>query len=149
MKSFEDAAHRRRIAAALDAGHGRCLLRDPTTAEVVETALFDGDDCYYDLLAWVIMPNHVHVLILPAPDQRLPDIVQRWKSWTARLINRLRGEKGTIWQREYFDRYMRDDAHVAAAIAYIEDNPVKAGLAKTAANWRFGSTWWRARPHSS
>ena len=142
-KNEGDAAHRRRIAAALDAGYGACLLRNSETAEIVEAALLHGAGHRYDLLAWVIMPNHVHVLIEPAEAHRLPDIVQGWKSWTAKAINRHRGGSGTIWQREYFDRFMRDDRHLAATIAYIEDNPVKAGLVGKPADWRFSSAWWR------
>jgi putative DNA methylase len=138
-----DAAHRRRIAAALDAGHGACLLHDPALAGIIETALFHGGGRRDELLSWVIMPNHVHVLIAPAADNSLPDIVHTWKSWTAKAINRHRGSSGPVWQREYFDRFMRDDGHLAATIAYIEENPVKAGLAARPADWRFGSAWWR------
>jgi REP element-mobilizing transposase RayT len=138
------AAHRRRVAAALDAGHGGCLLRDPALAEIVEAALLHGVGAGYQLFAWVIMPNHVHALIAPMADNRLADIVHAWKSWTAKAINRRRGASGSVWQREYFDRFIRDDPHFAAAVAYIEENPVKAGLAAQPADWRFGSAWRRA-----
>jgi putative transposase len=136
-----DAAHRQRIAAALDAGHGACLLREPALASIVEAALLHGAGQRYELIAWVIMPNHVHVLIAPAENHALPDIVQAWKSWTAKAINRERGGVGTVWQREFFDRFVRDDGHLVAAIAYIEENPVKAGLVARVADWRFGSAW--------
>ena len=138
-----DAAYRRRIAAALDAGYGACLLSDAALASIVEAALLDGAGRRYDLIAWVIMPNHVHVLIVPAVGYRLPDIVHAWKSWTAKAVNRHRGAHGPVWQREYFDRFMRHEDHLAATVVYIEENPVKAGLAATPDGWRFSSAWWR------
>jgi putative DNA methylase len=136
-----DGAHRRRIAAALDAGHGACVMREPTLAGIVESALLHDAGHRYELMAWVIMPNHVHVLIAPAANGALSAIVHMWKSWTAKAINRERNGGGTIWQRDYFDRFVRDDRHLAATIAYIEGNPVKAGLIGSAADWRFSSAW--------
>jgi REP element-mobilizing transposase RayT len=73
------------------------------------------------------MPNHVHVLIEAFADSPLPEVVQSWKSFTAKAINRWLGRNGEVWQREYFDRYIRDDAHLRAVIDYIEGNPVAAG----------------------
>src|SRR5205807_1534266 len=95
---------------------------------IVEEALLRGAEGRYHLHAFVIMPNHAHVLIEPAPGNRLADIVQGWKSWTAKAINRRRAASGSVWQREYFDRFMRDERHAEATIAYIEENPVKARL---------------------
>jgi len=128
------AAYRRRVAAALDAGHGGCLLRHPPLAGAVEAALLHSAGVHHELFAWVIMPNHVHALITPVIGSRLADIVQAWKSWTAKTINRHRGASGPVWQREYFDRFIRNDRHFAATIAYIEENPVKAGLAANRAD---------------
>ncbi len=133
------AARARRVAAALDAGHGACLMRDPALAEIVEASLLHGAGTQYQLFSWVVMPNHVHALISPNAGNRLGDIVQAWKSWTAKAINRHRGASGPVWQREYFDRYIRNERHFAAAVAYIEANPVKAGLAAQPRDWRFGS----------
>ncbi len=140
------AAHRRRIEATLDGGHGACLLRDPALAGIVQAALLHGVGIKYELFSWVVMPNHVHTLIAPKPGNRLADVVQAWKSWTSKAINRDRGASGSVWQREYFDRFIRDERHFAAAVAYIEENPVKAGLAAKSGDWRFGSAWERPRP---
>lgn len=139
-----DVAHQRRIAAALDAGYGECLLRHPEIADVVERALLHAAGTRYELFAWVIMPNHVHGLIRQPEESRLSDVVHGWKSWTAKEINRVRGASGPVWQREYFDRYMRNERHFFATVAYIEANPVAAGLAKAPEEWRFGSAWWHA-----
>ncbi len=140
-----DSRQSRRIAAALDAGHGACLLGDPALAGIVEAALLHGARVAYELHAWVVMPNHVHVLIAPAAGHRMPDIVQAWKSWSAKAINRRRGASGPVWRREYFDRHIRNERHLAAAVAYIEGNPVKAGLAAKAEDWRFSSAYRRTR----
>jgi REP element-mobilizing transposase RayT len=138
-----DLAYRRCIAAALDSGHGGCLLRDSAVAEIVEGAFLHGAPARYQLHAWVIMPNHVHVLFQQAVGYRLSDTAHGWKSWTAKEINRHRGGSGIVWQRDFYDRYIRNQRHFDATVAYIEENPVKAGLAALAEEWRFGSAWWR------
>ena len=89
------------------------------------------------------MPNHVHALITQHEAARLADIVHRWKGWSANQINRLTGRSGQFWQRDYFDRFIRDEEHFHAVFAYIEQNPVVAGLITAAADWRFGSAWRR------
>lgn len=142
-KDEDDLAYRRRITAALDAGFGECLLRDHRIALIVEGTLLHGSESRYDPYAWVVMPNHVHVLIRQAAGYRLSDTVQGWKSWSARQINRYRGTRGTVWQREYFDRYIRNQRHFDATVAYLEGNPVSAQLVATPEQWRFSSAWWR------
>ena len=83
---------RQRYQTLLDAGHGSCVLRRPEAAKVVESALLHFDGERYRLLAWVIMPNHVHVLVETLPGFSVARIVQSWKSFTARRINSLMGD---------------------------------------------------------
>ena len=130
---------RERIARYEDAGHGACHLRQPEIARLVQDALlhFDGDR--YRLLAWCVMPNHVHVLIEQTPDHRLADVVQSWKSFTAKRANRMLGRDGPFWARDYFDRYIRDESHFEATRRYIHENPVRAGLCAAAADWPWSS----------
>ena len=90
------------------------------------------------------MPNHVHVLVTPSSGHGLSDIVHTWKSWSAKVANRVLGRTGVFWQREYFDRLIRDERHFAAALSYIEENPVKAGLCDSQQAWRYGSARRRA-----
>jgi putative DNA methylase len=135
----QDSERHARIEAFLDSGHGTCLLRDPRCAEIVENALLHFADVRYRLIAWVVMPNHVHLLIEPLLEQRLADLVHAWKSFTAKEINRLLGRTGSLWQREYWDRYIRDMEHLQSTIAYIHTNPVAAGLVVQVAHWRFSS----------
>jgi REP element-mobilizing transposase RayT len=135
----DDAAKRRRIEAYLDAGHGSCSLRDPRIGRLFEDALLHFDGERYRLLAWVVMPNHVHALIEVVPGHRVPEIVQSWKSFTAKAANRLLGQSGVFWQREYYDRYIRDAGHFENAVRYIHENPVKAGLTSQVEDWPLSS----------
>ena len=123
----------------LDAGHGESVLVRPRIGAVVEYALLHCMDDRYRLHAWCVMPNHVHVLVTPLTGASLSSLVHSWKSFTAKAINDGLGRQGTVWFEEYFDRAIRDDAHFSAAKAYIEDNPVKAGLCAEAADWVFSS----------
>lgn len=129
----------------LDQGHGSCLLRRADCAEFVQNALLHADGERYRLLAWCIMPNHVHVVVELVEGHLLGSLVQAWKSTASHLINRLVARKGRLWRREYFDRFMRDDDHLMTTIAYVEDNPVKAKLAKTAPEWTWSSAHHRTK----
>jgi putative DNA methylase len=117
-----DAQRRDRAEAYLDAGHGQCYLRDPAVARMVEGSLLCLDGDRYRLLAWSIMPNHVHVLLELLPGHTLAKTLHSWKSCTAHAANRALGRSGAFWQREYWDRYIRDDEHFANAIRYIHGN---------------------------
>ncbi len=130
---------RMRLERLLDNGYGECLLANRRIASLVEDELLHFDAGRYHLLAWVIMPNHVHVLVETLAGHPLSAILHSWKSYTAKAANRMLGRSGPIWQPEYFDRAIRDERHLAAAIEYIHNNPVKAGLAQRAEDWPFSS----------
>jgi REP element-mobilizing transposase RayT len=117
-----------RIDGWLDAGHGACALRQEEARAVVCEALrfFDGER--YVLWAWVVMPNHVHVCFSLAPGWAIERVVFTWKRRSAGEINRLRGQGGAVWQRDYFDRLVRDEGHFARVLRYIEKNPERARL---------------------
>jgi putative DNA methylase len=134
-----DAERRKRIEAALDAGSGQCWLRDAKIAGIVEDALHYFDSERYRLQAWVVMPNHVHVLLTLLEGHSLSSIVHSWKSFTAKEANRALGREGQFWQVEYFDRFIRNEKHFVAALEYIELNPVKAGLCAKREDWEFSS----------
>ncbi len=130
---------RTRLERLLDDGFGAGSLRDARLAEAAEgaPALFDGER--HHLFAWCVMPNHVHVMIETRSGHPLAGVVHSWKSYTAKLANKLSGRSGAFWQPEYYDRVIRDERHLAAAISYIEGNPVKAGLAGRPEDWPFSS----------
>ena len=134
---------RRRIEEALDQSHGACWLRRPEIAALVRDALryFEGD--LYRLHGWVVMPNHVHVLVTPMDDHSLSGIVHSWKSDTANQANKVLERSGPFWYEDYFDRFMRDEDHFATTLDYIHWNPVKAGLCTEPEDWEWTSynTW--------
>jgi len=130
---------RRRIEVYLDRGDGRACLRDPRIAGLVQDALCHFDGTRYHLHAWVVMPNHVHILLAMAAGDDLSSVVQSWKSYTAKAANRILGRTGTFWQADYFDRYIRDERHFAAVAAYIDEHPVKAGLCSAGEAWPYRS----------
>ena len=117
-----------RVEEWLDSGCGCCLLRDESAAQVVAHALshFDGDR--YSLMAWCVMPNHVHAMIRPLEKYALPAILHSWKSYTANVINKLLGRHGELWQPEYYDRVIRDEDDFQRQVRYIIGNPERAGL---------------------
>lgn len=136
---IDDARERRtRIEDYLDSGHGDCHLRGPQIAALVENGWRHFDGQRYRLLAWVVMPNHVHLLyeawLVP-----MPDLLDSWKSYTAREANKLIGRTGVFWQDGYLDTFIRDEAHFHRATRYIENNPVTAGLARSAEEWPWSS----------
>jgi REP element-mobilizing transposase RayT len=133
-----------RIERGLDAGYGRCHLRDPKVADLVEQSLLFFDGERYRLHAWVVMPNHVHTLFTPLAGWSLSVVVGGWKSFTSKQANKLLARSGAFWQEDYFDRYIRTDSHYADVTAYIDNNPVKAGLCNLPEDWRFGSARRRA-----
>jgi putative DNA methylase len=117
---------RERIEKYLDCGYGKCYLKNPEIAEIVQNALLYHNKAKYKLISWVIMPNHVHVLLKPF--EKLGAIEHSIKSYTANKINKLLKRSGSLWQTQVFDRYIRDFTHFEKTIAYIENNPVKARL---------------------
>jgi REP element-mobilizing transposase RayT len=112
----------------LDDGHGSCLLREPANAEIVAGAFHHYDQRNYLLHAWVIMPNHVHVLVSPGESDSLNRIVAGWKRFTGTRINARTGASGAFWQKDYFDRLIRDWDHFMNVARYIRRNPIKAKL---------------------
>ncbi|MBI5773489.1 MAG: transposase [Verrucomicrobia bacterium] len=129
-----------RVDRHLDCGHGECHLRRPACAEVVAGALkfFDGER--YELRAWVVMPNHVHVVIRPKPPHTLSEILHSWKSFTAHEINRLLPEKAVpFWQGESYDHLIRDDEDLHRCWHYTLMNPVNAGLCAEPHLWPWSS----------
>ncbi|MFO7697230.1 MAG: transposase [Anaerolineae bacterium] len=132
-------ARRQRLESLLDNGRGACVLKDPRAARIVEDALLYLDGERYRLLAWVVMPNHVHALVEIIEGHSLSRIMQSWKVRTARECNRVLGTIGRFWEPEYYDRYIRNERHLQNAILYIHSNPVVAGLVSEARLWPFGS----------
>ena len=140
-----DAVLRRRIEHYLDQGYRSCALRDARIAAMVQKSLLHFDGKRYRVSAWVVMPNHVHMLLTPCAGWPLSQIMQSLKSYTSHEANKILGKTGQFWMEDYFDRYVRDAKHFNNAIAYIEKNPVKARLCKKPEDWPFSSARFRER----
>jgi REP element-mobilizing transposase RayT len=126
---------------------GPLWLKSPKIADMVSNAILVGE-CerrFYHLCAWVVMPNHVHLLILPLV---ATPVMTRWlKGSTARSANQILGRSGNpFWQDESYDHYLRSSTQMTRASAYIEQNPVSAGLVRSAELWRWSSAGWQATP---
>jgi REP element-mobilizing transposase RayT len=122
------------------ANTGPLWLKDSRIAGTVVETLRFGESALrlYKLHAFVVMPNHVHALFTPrAP---LSPITRTIKGFTARRANRILGRSGSrFWQDESFDHWIRNEASFRRVIAYIESNPVKAGLVRQASDWPWSS----------
>lgn len=140
-----EAVMRRLVEAYLDQGHGSCYLKDPKIATIVQDAFLFHDQTKYRLVAWVVMPNHAHVLCSPCIQHSLAEIMHSLKSYTATEANKMLGRRGRFWQKEYFDRYIRNARHFAKVVVYIENNPVKARLCEKAEDWPFSSASFRKK----
>ncbi len=132
-------ARLRKLEGLLDEGHGECVLRDPANREIVEQALLHFDGVRVEMIAFGIMPNHVHLACRPLADHALEKLCASWKWFSARQIQRNRGLVGGLWQEENFDRVIRDAEHFSNVVRYIARNPLKAGLAEHEA-----SVWFSA-----
>ncbi len=139
---------RKRIEAWLNPGMGCRALAHPQVAAVVQETMLKWDGDRYRLIAWCVMPNHVHAVL--EPKASLSVILQSWKSFTGRWALARNAELGLgvpgrrFWMRETWDRYIRDERHFASVVAYIEANPVTAGLCGRPEDWRWSSASSRA-----
>jgi 1-hydroxy-2-methyl-2-(E)-butenyl 4-diphosphate synthase len=116
------------IESELDRSYGACLFRQPELAKVVYDSLQYFDGSRYDLLAWCVMPNHVHVVVKPNEGHDLEGILHSWKSFSAHEINKIMGRSGEVWLKESYDHLIRDGDDLRNQVAYVLANPEKAGL---------------------
>jgi len=121
-----DRMMRERAEEYLDSGVGECWLKRTSIAELVVNALMHFDDQRYRLLAWCVMPNHVHVVF--NTDNRIDRVLNSWKSFTSKEANRLLGRAGSFWQQDYFDRTIRNRSDFDRTVRYVLENPVRSGL---------------------
>ena len=134
---------RRNIERYLDSGYGSCFFKNNQIAEMMQKSLLFQNERKYGLISWAIMPNHVHLLITRYEGFSLEEILHSIKSYTAHEANRILKRTGAFWQRESYDRFIRNEEHFANVIRYIEQNPVKAKLCERSDDWIYGSAYYR------
>ena len=142
LKIEDNHERRKKLEEYLDKGKGECHLRQSEIAEIVEDdfLLFHGQR--YDLRAWVIMPNHVH-LLFKVGEVPMGQLIGDWKKHSGRKAHRVLGKLGGFWADDYWDTYMRDGEHELKARKYMENNPVKAGMVREAKEWAWSSARFR------
>jgi REP element-mobilizing transposase RayT len=125
-----------KIQEHLDAGYGECLLKETAVANIVSEAFKKFDQNRYRLLAWCIMPNHVHIVVQPVGDFQLAGILHSWKSYTAHAVNKLKERTGPFWQTESDDHLVRDEQDLYHCVEYAWNNPDNAGLNNWDWRWK-------------
>jgi REP element-mobilizing transposase RayT len=141
-KIEDDRKRRAEMEAYLDKGRGECRLRRVDIAQIVENNFRQFAIGRYELRAWVLMPNHVHVLF-KVGKVPMSEIVREWKKHTGRLVNKMLGKQGGFWAEDYFDVFMRDAEHERRTVRYIENNPTKARLVRDPKKWPWSSARFR------
>ena len=124
---------------------GPAWLSNPHVAQCVAEAIVSRANQWglYDLFAWVLMSNHVHVLVQPRKPVR--EVTRAVKSTSAREANLVLGRTGMpFWQDESYDHWVRNRDEFDRILRYIEFNPVSAGLVENPDEWRWSSAWQRA-----
>lgn len=131
--------------------HGPRWLEDERAASIVAKEIHNLDQVRYRLLAYCVMPNHVHLVIdtstfsevspsnLGGTTRKYPlsDTLRLLKGRTARYCNQALGQSGAFWHHEGYDHIVRDDRELERIIRYCLENPVKAGLVQNWQAWKF------------
>lgn len=117
-----------RIERWSDRGWGACWLDDPRVRQIVAEAFIFFHGERYDLEQFVIMANHVHLLVRLKENWSLQKVMHSWKSFTAHKVNELQNRSGTLWMDESFDHIVRSSKQLKRFCRYIEENPAKARL---------------------
>jgi REP element-mobilizing transposase RayT len=123
-----------RWEAALDAAkESPRWLADERVARMVVESIRWRDGKVYELLAFCIMPNHVHMVF--STDNPLPVVMQSLKGYTSRQANQILNRKGKFWQDESYDHVVRNEEELERILKYVVNNPVKAGLVYAPEQW--------------
>jgi REP element-mobilizing transposase RayT len=134
-----------KFEAILDrASVGPVWLSDDRIAAIITESLHHRDGEVYRLDAFTIMTNHVHAVIKPLPipgeedlDQSISAIMQSLKGYTSFKCNRLLGREGEFWAHESYDHWIRNNDEWQRIIAYVLNNPLKAGYVKRWQEWKW------------
>ncbi len=118
---------------------GQNLAENPLAA-LIQEALLCFDGVRYDLQAWCIMPDHVHVALVFYPEFLMNKTIWSRKNWVCREYRMQLSRSVSVFDLDYFDRYVRSLDQAEKLIHYIENNPVKGGLVNLAADWNWSSS---------
>ena len=113
----------RKIERWIDLGHGSCVLANQEIRRMVADAILFQNEDKYVVYAFVVMPNHVHILMSPLTNTTVVDIIGKIKSFTSKKINKALHTTGKVWQNGIFDRIVRDANNFEQYMNYIHNNP--------------------------
>jgi putative transposase len=125
------------------------LKRKPVFADfraaniLLEALLFGREQEWYYLLSFVIMPDHMHLILIPR-GRNISECMKAIKGFAARKINSLLGRSGSVWQSGFYDYVLDSEEKVLTRMRYIEDNPVRKGLAISPEDYSYSSAKHRA-----
>ena len=128
-----DKLYRNRIESVLDQGLGESWMKDVRIARIVAEAINHFAGSRYDLGAWCVMPNHVHMILSPRDGESLSEILHSIKRFSAREANKVLGREGAFWQKESYDHIISDGEEFGNQTRYVLGNPESAGLV----DWNF------------
>lgn len=112
----------------LEACHGECVLKDAALNQIVADSLMHFDGIRYQMLGFVVMPNHVHLMAVFESNEALLLQCESWKRFTGTKIQKRLGRRGRFWQQDAFDHLVRCEAQYKRLLAYMEQNPAQARL---------------------
>jgi type I restriction enzyme R subunit len=107
----------------MDRGHGSCILRDAGFRDELVDIMRESDGEYYEIGDFVVMPNHVHLLMRTLRPESMRRVCRRWKNLSARAFNQSLGRRGRVWQPESFDHIVRSPQRLRMCQEYIRRNP--------------------------
>lgn len=111
------------IENLLHNGYGSCILRSQEIRDLLIQTIFFHNNVRYKIISYIIMPNHVHLLLLVFYNEKLSEILKSIKGFSAKQINKFLNSQGKIWMSESFDRIIRNSSHLNHCINYIKNNP--------------------------
>ena len=118
------------------------VFEDSRNAEALIETLYTTRDRYsFLLLAYVVMPDHFHAVIVPAPRNTISQVMRFIKGTYARIYNSSYGLTGPVWQSSFYDRIVRNEGGFEDILAYVHENPVRAGMARAPEEYPYSSTF--------
>lgn len=120
------------------------IFKESKAADIVlESVLFGRREQWYYLLSFVIMPDHMHLIVIPR-DKNISECLKSIKGFSARRLNSMFDRKGSIWQNGFYDYVLDGEEKVLSRMRYIEDNPVRKGLVADTGDYGYSSAKCRA-----
>ena len=119
----------------IDKGYGSCLLKEQDATDALIATMYHDDGEKYELTAYVIMPNHIHALIMPNENIRVETIMQEWKSVSSHVLKKLYGTRWCGWMDNYHDRMIRNEDHFNNVVSYILNNYRHGGVKLGGSIW--------------